>query len=557
MSTWLNFLWPASSPPSVSLHAGLTQALDSFDPGIHRLLERIFPTMHLTKEVSTEKPSKTLCVTVENKAKTLRIIDLRKIENPGDLLDLDSRQRGLEWDAFNSDKTLEGAIVYSPHNNRIHYLSSEEVLEYLKNPPYFRFILLGTLSSTEEPTYHLPIFSSPSMSEFFKSYPPSRLRNAILMHFAFHYRELSIDRHLGTGSFNTVWAITYRDKRDQPIQKVLRIPKRLIPLRNSKELQTRLMTQRVFGGEFAQYIPNDPCIAQFDEALVLNEEQKLETLNRDQIHGYFKDHATIGRRSFTLLASVGEYLPGAVPLSDYLVGKTLSEEHVVSSARQLLLALADLYQCRIIHRDLKTGNILVIEKGSDLILKVFDFGFAYVHTEQEDLSESTLMHHLAKTRLGTPMTMTPELIKGEKYGFSADLYGAGCILYELIFGKAFRGECKTIQDVAKHSIEDHTEELERQMDASEIKERFPTHHEALKALLIGLLSQKSTERPAPFNALDKLITDPPPLPEKSWNFHHLLFLGGAIFITYLICKRLFREMQTPLEDAPIIYRFQK
>lgn len=348
------------------------------------------------------------------------------------------------------------------------------------------------------------------------------MRNSLLFSLAFHYKGFKINSLLGTGSFNTVWAISYIGKDDKPTQRALRVPRRLNPSRGP-EAKTRSMDRTHFGGEFAQYVPNDPTIVRFDGALVVNEREQFEFLTRDQVCGYFRDRPSIGERNFILLASIEEFLPGAAPLDEYLKKNPLSEKIIVSALRQLLLALADFNELQIIHRDIKAGNILVIEKGEDIFLKLFDFGFAYVEIKTEDFSKSTLMSNLTSTRLGTPMTIAPELVKGRKYGFAADLYGVGCILYELIFGKPFRGHCKTMRDVAKHAHEDHTEALTEQMDAKEVKERLPEHHEAFKDLPISLLSQEEGERPAPLDALGKFITDPPPKPIGSWKFHHPLF----------------------------------
>ena len=75
----------------------------------------------------------------------------------------------------------------------------------------------------------------------------------------------------------------------------------------------------------------------------------------------------------------------------------------------------------IIHRDLKPANIL-IKNG---ICKISDFGFA------RHLGHSTIM----KSIVGTPLYMSPQILKGLKYTSKSDLWSIGLIYYELIHGR--------------------------------------------------------------------------------------------------------------------------
>ena len=70
---------------------------------------------------------------------------------------------------------------------------------------------------------------------------------------------------------------------------------------------------------------------------------------------------------------------------------------------QLLEAIAYCHRQNIVHRDLKLENILIDSKDRNVI-KITDFGFARILRKNEDF---------AKTMLGSPLTMAPEILEGD------------------------------------------------------------------------------------------------------------------------------------------------
>jgi serine/threonine-protein kinase ULK/ATG1 len=73
------------------------------------------------------------------------------------------------------------------------------------------------------------------------------------------------------------------------------------------------------------------------------------------------------------------------------------------------------------HRDFKLANILL----HDGQIKIADFGFAKLLSEED----------FAKTVLGSPLNMAPEVINGKNYNNKADIYSIGVCFYEMLFGK--------------------------------------------------------------------------------------------------------------------------
>ena len=99
----------------------------------------------------------------------------------------------------------------------------------------------------------------------------------------------------------------------------------------------------------------------------------------------------------------------------------LSESEAVYFLMQIMNGFRELHKHQIMHRDVKLANMFLKE---DTIV-IGDFGFAKQGVET------------TKTRLGTPITMAPELLmsKESSYTNKADLWSIGVVFYQLLFGK--------------------------------------------------------------------------------------------------------------------------
>lgn len=76
---------------------------------------------------------------------------------------------------------------------------------------------------------------------------------------------------------------------------------------------------------------------------------------------------------------------------------------------------------QVIHRDIKGANVLVDNDG---VCKMADFGCAKKLSGKGDLSQS----------IGTINWMSPEVVKGEVYGRSADIWSLGSTVFEMLNG---------------------------------------------------------------------------------------------------------------------------
>jgi NIMA (never in mitosis gene a)-related kinase len=100
-------------------------------------------------------------------------------------------------------------------------------------------------------------------------------------------------------------------------------------------------------------------------------------------------------------------------------GTHFSEGQIWDWLAQLCRALDHIHSNRVIHRDLKTQNVFV---SASQELKIGDFGISRVLLHSDEL---------ARTSIGTPYYLAPEICHGRPYDNKADLWSLGCILYEL------------------------------------------------------------------------------------------------------------------------------
>ncbi|KAK1250188.1 hypothetical protein MKX08_010191 [Trichoderma sp. CBMAI-0020] len=116
-------------------------------------------------------------------------------------------------------------------------------------------------------------------------------------------------------------------------------------------------------------------------------------------------------------------------------GRIEEEEVIMVYALQLLEGLAYLHESGIAHRDIKPENILLDHNG---IIKYVDFGAAKLIARQGRTMAADL--HATKpnkSMTGTPMYMSPEVIKGENPGKagSVDVWSLGCVILEMATGR--------------------------------------------------------------------------------------------------------------------------
>jgi len=96
-----------------------------------------------------------------------------------------------------------------------------------------------------------------------------------------------------------------------------------------------------------------------------------------------------------------------------------SESQILDWFTQICLALKHVHDRKILHRDLKNQNIFITK---DNTIKLGDFGIARILSNTREK---------AKTMVGTPYYLSPEIIENKPYNFSSDIWSLGVVLYEL------------------------------------------------------------------------------------------------------------------------------
>ncbi|XP_021962333.1 G protein-coupled receptor kinase 2 isoform X3 [Folsomia candida] len=157
------------------------------------------------------------------------------------------------------------------------------------------------------------------------------------------------------------------------------------------------------------------------EAMVLTEKQILQKINSRFVVSLAYAYETKDSLCLVLTLMNG----GDLKFHIYNMGAEpgFDEDRAKFYAAEVLLGLDSLHEMGIVYRDCKPENILLDDHGH---VRISDLGLAIEVPEGETV----------RGRVGTVGYMAPEVIDNERYTFSPDWFGFGCLLYEMIEGAA-------------------------------------------------------------------------------------------------------------------------
>lgn len=199
-------------------------------------------------------------------------------------------------------------------------------------------------------------------------------------------------------------------------------------------------------------------------------------------------------------------------LSTYLKNNKIDKGERNKILVQILQGIAYLHHNRVVHRDIKPGNILVVNRpGVGIIPKITDFGLSKLAEIQDDCSQ--FQNSFAG---GTVEYSSPEQLKGLPLKFNTDLWSFGIIIFEVFKGKAlFEVDGYAAGSAGKQG------EIMQQIFNKDLTEDLKTLPLAWQPIASLCLQRDPEKRPTTGRELLKI------LPEEYYNLENDPFLRAG------------------------------
>ncbi|HEX5856212.1 MAG TPA: protein kinase [Thermoanaerobaculia bacterium] len=261
------------------------------------------------------------------------------------------------------------------------------------------------------------------------------------------------------------------------------------------------------GGFGEVYRARDTRLGRMVAVKVLPEEFFEDEERRSRFEREARALASLNHPGIAAIYSFEE-IPGSSPSSsrhlivmELVEGKTLHATlangplpagEALSIALQIAGALAEAHRAGILHRDIKSGNIALTERGQ---VKVLDFGLAKLFGAAPETTEGATVEKLTAegASLGTVTHMSPEQLLGKPVDQRTDLFSFGVVLYEMVTGRLpFQGSTAVAvadailhaepRDFGESPVPEGLEAIIRKLLQKDPGRRFESAEQLLEAL---------------------------------------------------------------------------
>lgn len=330
------------------------------------------------------------------------------------------------------------------------------------------------------------------------------------------------------------------------------------------------------GGMAKVYLAQQLDVARTVVVKLLRPMEASDLARRDLIARFHREARAVARLNHPNIVQVhffGETEQGEPFLvMEFVAGRpldvVLEQEGPLAIPRALKImaqiaeAMTAAHEAGVVHRDLKPGNVMLMDGPADSPqIKVLDFGIAKMVEDPEDHTglKQTSPLTMGGEVYGTPEYISPEQARGESVDARADLYALGCVGYELLTGcLVFEVTGKRYGHLVKHATEQPVGPaaraphlnippqvdrlilrcLEKDPDARpQSAAQLQAHIEAVLAELARGPEAAPAEPPSDVEAR--------PTPRRLWRYALPLIAGGA-----LAAGALWWGARDPTDAAP-------